>query len=149
MNIFEQSTSFQLKGFPQITDQGERGTCAAFSMAAMLEYHLDFKEKLSPQHIYACCHLDSDIEGSEIESVFQNVKRFGVCRYAAWPYNKNSAGNQSQISDPAVLKNIPVIRFDDVDFQIFKTNPPRGIDEYKSVLSGADGIFLSTAGSLI
>lgn len=139
MNIFEQSTSFQLKGFPRISDQGERGTCAAFSMAAMLEYHLDFKEKLSPQHIYACCHLDSDIEGSEIESVFQNVKRFGVCRYAAWPYNKNSAGNQSQISDPAVLKNIPVIRFDDVDFQIFKTNPPRGIDEYKSVLSGADG----------
>ena len=65
MNIFSQSTKFRLKGFPRKTDQGERGTCAAFSSVAMLEYYLDFKESLSPQHLYALCHKENNDEGSD------------------------------------------------------------------------------------
>ena len=139
MNIFEQSTEYRLAGFPQKLDQGERGTCAAFSIVSMLEYYLGFKEKLSPQFVYACSHIDNENDGTELEELFKNVKRFGICRYADWPYNKTDNGNQSQISDPELLKKLPVIRFDDLELQMLKTDPPRGIEEYKSILSGMNG----------
>ncbi|MBQ7403726.1 MAG: C1 family peptidase [Lentisphaeria bacterium] len=139
MSIFEEKTVFRLSGFPQKVDQGERGTCVSFSMIALLEYYLGFKEKLSQQYLYACCHLDQTEEGTALETVFSAVKQFGVCRYADWPYNRHGSGDQAQLTDRALLQKIPTIKFDNVDFQPLKTNPPRGIDEYKSVLSGADG----------
>ena len=139
MNIFSQSTKFRLKGFPRKTDQGERGTCAAFSSVAMLEYYLDFKESLSPQHLYALCHKENNDEGSDIANVFRCIAKHGVCRYSEWPYNKNRGGNENQVISEKVLSSLDSIQFEDVEFQMFKTNPPRGIDEYKSVLSGADG----------
>ncbi|MBQ9771815.1 MAG: C1 family peptidase [Lentisphaeria bacterium] len=138
MNIFSESTEYRLKGFPRKTDQGERGTCAAFSTVAMLEYYLDFKERLSPQHLYAICHLDNDTEGCDIARVFSSVKEYGVCRYSEWPYNRNRGGHENQ-TVAEVLHSLNPIRFENVEFQMLKTNPPRGIDEYKSVLSGADG----------
>ena len=71
MNIFEQSTEYRLAGFPQKLDQGERGTCAAFSIVSMLEYYLGFKEKLSPQFVYACSHIDNENDGTELEELFK------------------------------------------------------------------------------
>ncbi|MBQ9754647.1 MAG: C1 family peptidase [Lentisphaeria bacterium] len=133
--------SFSLPGFQLSGDQGRRGTCAAFSAVAMLEYLRGNKKRFSPQYIYASTHLSEEMrhqEGTEFKEIFRSVKEHGVCLYDQWPYNKIPAGEEAQISEELWAK-IPVETFDDIEFEPLKTDPPRGIDEYKSVLCGAGG----------
>ena len=132
---------FSLPHFQVRRDQGSRGTCAAFSAVAMLEYLRENKEAFSPQYIYAATHLSEEMrnqEGTELGEIFKAVKEKGVCLYDQWPYNKVKAGEEAQISEE-LFEKIPVVTFDDVTFEPLKTDPPVNVDEYKSVLCGANG----------
>lgn len=133
--------TYTLPDFRLSGDQGTRGTCAAFSAVAMLEYLRANKQRFSPQYIYASTHLSAEMReqsGTELKEIFRSVKAHGVCLYDQWPYNKIPAGDEAQISEE-LWKKIPVESFDDVEFEPLKTDPPRGIDEYKSILCGANG----------
>ena len=133
------SAFFKLPGFPGDTfDQGSRNTCVASALAAMLEYYLQFSEKLSVQYIYAASIQAQSTSGISFESAFDAVKKYGVCRNSEWPYNSNASDSEGQIRQ-GMLQSIPTIKFDQVRFAFFKTDPPQGIDEYKSVLCGANG----------
>lgn len=139
VDIYRDSTEYRLPGFPRESDQGGRGTCAAFGMAAMLEYHLGFTRRLSPQYLYARCHGEGegDRPGAEIGRVFEAAREYGVCEYSEWPYNRVPSGAEAQIR-PEELEKIPTIRFGGLGFERLKTEPPTGVDEYKSVLCGSE-----------
>ena len=142
MSVEERYPSkFALPGFKVRRDQGERGTCAAFSAVAMLEYLRGNKVSFSPQYLYASTHLSEEMreqEGTELKEIFRSVREHGVCLYDQWPYNKVPGGSEAQISEE-LWAQIPVETFDDAEFVPLKTDPPRGIDEYKSILCGATG----------
>lgn len=133
------NTRFSLKGFPRpVQDQGSRNTCVAFALKAMLEYHLQFTASISAQYLYACTHIeDSSRTGTTFPEAFDCVRKYGACCEEAWPYNPNAGSSESQMSVDA-LKNIPRLDLNDVNFVMFKTDPPRGIDEYKTVLHGTE-----------
>ena len=132
---------FVLPHFQVRRDQGSRGTCAAFSAVAILEYLCGNQKQYSPQYLYAATHLSEEMReqsGTEMREIFRVIKEQGVCLYDHWPYNKVDAGDEAQISEE-LFESIPVETFDDVEFAPLKTDPPRNVDEYKSVLCGAGG----------
>lgn len=132
---------FVLPHFQVRRDQGSRGTCAAFSAVAMLEYLCCNTKQYSPQYLYAATHLSEEMReqsGTEMREIFRAVKEKGVCLYDQWPYNKVAAGDEAQVSKE-IFDGIPTETFDDVEFEPLKTDPPRNVDEYKSVLCGACG----------
>ncbi|MBE6380953.1 MAG: hypothetical protein E7047_08495 [Lentisphaerae bacterium] len=131
------NTRFALKGFPQaVQDQGSRNTCVAFALKAMLEYHLDFSKTVSAQYLYACTHLDGDRAGTTFSEAFECIRKYGACSEEAWPYNPNTGFSESQINCDAV-QNIARLELNNAAFAMFKTDPPTGINEYKSVLHGS------------
>ena len=115
-------------------DQGQRGTCVAFSVIALLEYYLGYQKRLSQQFLYACCKCDDNDSGTQISTAFECVSQNGVCNYDEWPYNKKTEENEAQI-EPERLSEIPVTRFDNIKFR--KLYSPKNVDEYKAILSGA------------
>lgn len=77
-----------------VRDQGDEGTCVAFSSAAgMKEYQeqIDWKKymELSPRFLYSLCKkIDGEpgSEGTQIRFAMKVLKAYGVCEEKYWPY---------------------------------------------------------------
>jgi C1A family cysteine protease len=77
-----------------VRDQGDEGTCVAFSSAAgMKEYQeqIDWKKymELSPRFLYSLCKkIDGapGSEGTQIRFAMKALKEYGVCEEKYWPY---------------------------------------------------------------
>ena len=83
------SAFFKLPGFPgEVFDQGSRNTCVASALAAMLEYYLQFSEKLSVQFIYAAGVQDSSTGGISFEAAFDAVKKYDTTFFPAGHRNR-------------------------------------------------------------
>ena len=101
---------FVLPHFQVRRDQGSRGTCAAFSAVAMLEYLCGNKKQYSPQYLYAATHLSEEMReqsGTEMREIFRVIKEQGVCLYDHWPYNKVAAGDEAQVSEEILMISPP------------------------------------------
>lgn len=130
---------FSLELALEMPEQGERFTCVAFSVVALLEYVRGASMKrLSPQYLYTRCkHDDPMAPGTSIQCAFECVENFGVCTYECWPYDHNAEEGSEYQVDARRLSEIPVERFDDVTFHLLYT--PRNVVEYKSILTGFQG----------
>lgn len=80
---------------PSIRDQGDRGTCVAFSTCAVMEYMSNSAGKpsqdLSVQYLYwAVKRVDGyPQEGTWLQFSFPVAKKEGTCANALWPYAPN------------------------------------------------------------
>lgn len=124
-----------------VQNQGNRGTCIAFSTAALIEYYLGGK-KISPQFLYAWCkYSDSpektDKSGTLIETAFKVLSERGAIRAEEWPYNSCSADNEAQIPQERLCEFSPAHHFTDTNFHMLYT--PTNVGEYKSILCGMNG----------
>jgi hypothetical protein len=102
-----------LRGCPPwpVRDQGQRGTCVAFSTTALREQLLCETEgalhDLSEQFLYWDIKTNSPdpnktSDGTWIEFAFDSLNRAGICPEAIWPYNPNPLnGNAAQGPAPA------------------------------------------------
>src|ERR1700738_3156655 len=90
---------------PPIRDQGDRGTCVAFTSMACLEYHLDrFGSQpgldLSEQFQY--WNMVTTTNQRNLVSSYPLLGSAGSCREVTWPYyGKEMAGNDTQGPVPA------------------------------------------------
>jgi C1A family cysteine protease len=81
-------------GMTPVRDQGDEGTCVAFStVAGMKEYQesLDWKKymELSPRFLYSDCKKNDGHpgeEGTEIRVAMKVLVKDGVCEEKYWPY---------------------------------------------------------------
>lgn len=78
-----------------VRNQGERGTCTAFAVAAVLETFAGVPANLSEQYLYACLqmtdYLDSNktiSPGGSILGYKNTLQQYGVIHESRLPYNK-------------------------------------------------------------
>lgn len=127
------------KLFP-VRDQGERGTCVAFSTTALREFLDGCQNDLSEQYLYyACKQLDRipDQPGTFISTAMAALSTKGICQEALWPYNSNSINNnEGQTPSPANADD------NALEYIMPYTRPvaPTHIAHYKQVLAGTDEI---------
>lgn len=88
---------------PPVRDQKDRGTCVAFSCAAVREFLLGHdasgEADLSEQYLYwACKERDKwPGEGTWIKVGMEVLQSKGICPEPVWPYNpRKVAGNEGQ-----------------------------------------------------
>jgi C1A family cysteine protease len=88
---------------PPIRDQGQRGSCVAFSSLAVVEHYAGLNGAyvdMSEQFLYYDCKAndgDPDSEGTVLSWSFPLLQRDGCCLEATWPYNPNLIpGNEGQ-----------------------------------------------------
>jgi len=84
---------FDLRGFlPPVRDQGQLGTCAAFSASCIKEYHekIDnptlFSGYMSPFFIY-CNRINKPSEGMYLRDVMRILQKCGAAREHFLPYS--------------------------------------------------------------
>jgi hypothetical protein len=89
---------------PPIRDQGDRGTCVAFTGAACLEYHLgrfDAQSGLDLSEQFAFWNMIESKAQRNLVALYPLLESDGVCRASTWPYYpKSIAGNASQGPPP-------------------------------------------------
>jgi len=119
-----------------VQNQGNRGTCVAFSVAALREYLAQEHGKLSEQFLYwACKRLDGNENeaGTSISAAMVALAELGICHQKHWPYNpKFIEGNEHQGPPSETAKQ-------DAGSKIFKDDRPMAntnINHYKRVLAG-------------
>lgn len=92
--------------FGPVRNQGQRGTCVAFSCTAVREYLLGITSPqgdFSEQFLYWTCKKNDMIPGAGtfIRVAMQQLQEVGVCDEPVWPYNPNLiAGNEGQDPPP-------------------------------------------------
>ena len=89
-----------------IRDQGEEGTCGAFSGAAMKEAQeyadCGLVEHLSPRYIYHYAKQYDGLggrEGTTLRAVMEALHNHGVCVENTWPYSPKSPGRKPNHAD--------------------------------------------------
>lgn len=98
---------------PSVRDQGDRGTCVAFSMNANREFILSNPEHLSEQYLYNRCKaIDGhDGPGTYLETAVEVLTGIGVCRESSWPYNPNQIDDNEGQDPPPVGVEEEACRF--------------------------------------
>ncbi len=81
---------------PPARSQGDRNTCVAFTIAAMVQQQLGLSEELSPQYVYWAGRRGDQTPGDtglHPDTAMQAIQRLGICREASWGYEpaKNDA----------------------------------------------------------
>lgn len=78
-----------------LRNQGERGTCTAFAIAAVLETFNGVPANLSEQYLYACLQMGDYLDTNKIispgGSLFgysKSLQQYGVLHESRMPYNK-------------------------------------------------------------
>ncbi len=91
--------------FPPVRDQGRRGTCVAHSTTAMREFLLnDTSANLSEQFLYFCCKKNDGIpdqSGTFIDTAFDCLVKYGICREETWPYESEQKSDEGQGPAPS------------------------------------------------
>lgn len=127
------------KLFP-VRDQGNRGTCVAFSSTALREYLEGCSTELSEQFLYwACKSLDGypDEAGTFIHSAMSALSTKGVCPEEVWAYNPEPIPSNESQSPPPDGAEETALEF---VMPYTRTVAPNCVNHYKQVLSGADGL---------
>ena len=152
MDAFELDISF-LRRY----DQGERGTCTAFSVISLLEYYFHCHGNdihPSPQYLYALCILrsGSTTAGTNLGAAIGILKDYGICREENWPYNHHATPISKQDTiegEPQITlerlqqlqQEVDFISCKNINFYSFKT--PYNVNECQAVLHGdGDGKYL-------
>jgi hypothetical protein len=124
--------------FP-VRDQGERGTCVAFSAVALREYLDGCSTELSEQFLYwACKQLDGspDTPGTYLSSALSALNTQGVCTRTTLPYCAEVIpGDEAQGPPPSEA-------FDEARgyrMANSRTVAANCVNHYKHVLAGTDG----------
>jgi C1A family cysteine protease len=96
-----------VSAFPAVRDQGQRGTCVAFSSIAYLEHHLAGgaakTQRLSEQFLYwACKDSDQmpDREGTHVRVGAAAVRARGSCLARLWRYSSLPGATEGQGPPP-------------------------------------------------
>ncbi|GAB4194829.1 MAG: C1 family peptidase [Roseiflexaceae bacterium] len=77
------------RALPPVRSQGNRNTCVAFTLAAMVQQHLGLAEELSPQFIYWAGRRNDPTPGDvglHPDTTMQAIQSLGICREALWSY---------------------------------------------------------------
>lgn len=119
---------------PPIRDQGDRGTCVAFTGAACLEYHLgrfDAQERLDLSEQFAFWNMIESKGQRNLVALYPLLESDGVCRESTWPYYpKSIAGNASQGPPPSKARAEAAAFSAPHVLQL----PPRSVDTVKEAL---------------
>jgi len=136
-----------------VRDQGNEGTCVAFStVAGMKEYQeqQDWKKymELSPRFLYSeCKKLDGakETEGTYIRFAMKVLKNIGTCRESFWPYtpHQQNKPKNGAIKDAAKFKELTYARILDLDelrMSIAQKGPcVIGVNVYKGMMETKTG----------
>lgn len=78
-----------------VRNQGERGTCTAFAIAAVLENFNGVPANLSEQYLYACLQMGDYLDtnktispGGSLFGYSKSLQQYGVLHESRMPYNK-------------------------------------------------------------
>jgi cathepsin F len=89
--------SYESKSVTPVKDQGNCGSCWAFSATEGLEsqWYLTNKEQLilAPQQTVDCDKVDEGCNGGDLPTAFTYMKENGVELESAYPYTSGSSGN--------------------------------------------------------
>lgn len=102
-----------IEQMPAVRDQGERGTCVAFSSGAYLEFQLGRQAagerprmslpRRSEQFVYWACKQKDGFpqdEGTLVSVAREVLKRQGACRHAKWKYVPEQNPSEGQGPPP-------------------------------------------------
>ena len=123
-----------------VQNQGERGTCVAFSVTALREFSDTKSQKLSEQFLYwACKMLDGheDQGGTTIHTAMAALAERGICPQDCWPYNPEKEEKSEHQGPPpaAALKNAASLVMENA-----RPVAINNISHYKHVLAGNGGV---------
>lgn len=123
---------------PPVKNQGERGTCVAFSVTALREFLLEDYVELSEQFLYWACKQMDGIPGpgTALHTAATALAEYGICRAQTWPYNPIQTADEAQGHPPEDA-------FDDAKEHLLssaRTVEPGLVIQYKHVLAGARGV---------
>lgn len=79
--------------FPEVRDQGIRGTCTAFAVTASHEHHRNLNERLSEEFLFSCAKLlqgSYDENGVSVPHALESIKLWGHTTNNLLPYRKNN-----------------------------------------------------------
>jgi C1A family cysteine protease len=89
--------------FPEVRDQGRRGTCTAFAVTSSHEHHRNFDERLSEEFLFSCSKSLQgayDDKGVSIITSLCAISLYGHTTNDLLPYRESSVL-------PLLLKDIP------------------------------------------
>jgi C1A family cysteine protease len=123
-----------------VKDQGNRGTCVAFSAVAVREFLAGSQPDLSEQFLYWWCDDHDPVPeepGTTVEMGFNGLFQAGVCKESTWRYNSEAIkGNEGQGPPPAgasdEAKDYKITKILDLD--------ENSIDELKKCLNGTNDL---------
>ena len=89
--------------FPEVKDQGLRGTCVAHGCLAAQEYLLKGSLDLSEQFLYWNCKQHDGLPGpgTYLSTAVDCLMRDGVCTENVWPYNPEPGPSEGQGPPPS------------------------------------------------
>lgn len=121
-----------------VKDQGERGTCVAFSSVALREFLEKAELEFSEQFLYwACKELDGIPDaGTFIHTAMAALSEYGVCLASTWPY-KTRQDDTNESQDPPSPEAAP----EALQYRMASSRAvePSLVEHYKEVLAGSDG----------
>jgi hypothetical protein len=99
----DMSTTNLIPQLNPVRDQGQRGTCAAFSGTAFLEFELSQRDLSEQYFFYACKQRDGSpySDGTTMTAVRDAIKYDGACYEETWPYNPYPTSDPAQGPAPA------------------------------------------------
>ncbi|MEK3807784.1 C1 family peptidase [Bacillus sp. FSL H8-0547] len=89
--------------FPEVRDQGRRGTCTAFAVTSSHEHHRNLEERLSEEFLFSCAKSIQgayDDKGVSIITALKSIYLYGHTTNDLLPYRETS-------EFPLLLKDIP------------------------------------------
>ncbi|WP_066071653.1 C1 family peptidase [Neobacillus soli] len=107
--------------FPEVRDQGRRGTCTAFAVTSSHEHHRNLNERLSEEFLFSCAKSLQgayDDSGVSIPTALESIVRWGHTTNTLLPYNESSVL-------PLKFKDIPPV--------ILKDAKSRKIASYNTI----------------
>jgi C1A family cysteine protease len=127
-----------------IQSQGDRGTCVAFAVTAMLEYHRAVSAqsvKLSEQFLYdETKKLDSDSRcGTWVAYAMKALAKIGQCEHQYWPYNPNAPCNNNGVQPPNARQSAKNFRIKG------RLLPAKDVGVIKSALAENSNVALSVS----
>lgn len=79
--------------FPEVRDQGRRGTCTAFAVTSSHEHHRNLEERLSEEFLFSCAKSIQgayDDKGVSIITALKSIYLYGHTTNDLLPYRETS-----------------------------------------------------------
>ncbi|HEU4327858.1 MAG TPA: C1 family peptidase [Roseiflexaceae bacterium] len=127
---------------PPVRSQGDRNTCVAFTIAAMVQQQLGLSEELSPQFVYWAARRGDQTPGDtglHPDTAMQAIQKLGICREGAWSYvpEKNDTNPTYGPPPEPARSEAPLIRA-----SAFTKLPKSNLNAIKSELADGRSVML-------